>query len=90
MDGPSRTNYERHSIHASRSAMKKSQRFVLRTPTGDEPVAAETPGAVLSRALNFAARAEGPGVWEVIEHEDTLYRVHRLDSPKLDVRVEVM
>ena len=70
---------------------KKGLRFMLRTPAGDEPQPkAETPGAVLSKALNYAARAEGPGVWEVVEHEDTLYRVHRLDSPKLDVRVEVL
>ena len=64
---------------------------MLRTPAGDEPQPlAETPGAVLSKALNYASSSKEPGVWEVVEYEDTLYRVHRLDSPKLDVRVEVM
>lgn len=71
--------------------MARVKRFILHTPTGDEPQPhMESPGAVLSKALTFAAASKEPGVWEVIEYEDTLYRVHRLDSPKLDVRVEVV
>lgn len=69
--------------------MKKATRFAIRTTAGDDPQArAESPGQLLSKAITLAARSEEPGVWEVVEYEDVLYRVHRLDSPKLDVRVE--
>ncbi len=49
-------------------------------------------GAALSRAITAATRRPDPepGVWEVIEYEDVIYRVHRLDTPKLDVRVETV
>lgn len=51
----------------------------------------ESPGAVLSKALTYASRPTAePGVWEVVEWEDVIYRVHRIDSPILDVRVEVV
>lgn len=70
-----------------------SRRFLVRTPEGvEEPQPkAETPGAALSKALNLAAHKDAqPGVWEVQEYEDVLYRVHRLPAEKLDVRVEVL
>ncbi|MDE2098618.1 MAG: hypothetical protein KGL39_15295 [Patescibacteria group bacterium] len=71
--------------------MARAKRFVLRTPAGDEPVpTAETPGAVLSKAITRASRSKESGTWEVIEWEDVIYRVHRLDVPELDVRVEVL
>lgn len=45
----------------------------------------------LSRALNIASHG-GTGTWDVMEWEDVVYRVHRLDNPdkKLDIRVEVV
>ena len=68
---------------------KTPRRFAIRTAAGDEPQPrAETPGAVLSKALTYASGSKEPGVWEVVEYEDVIYRVHRLDTPKLDVRVE--
>jgi len=71
--------------------MAKQRRFAIRTAAGDEPQPkAETPGAVLSKALTLASRSEEPGVWEVVEYDDVVFRVHRLDTPKLDVRVEVV
>jgi hypothetical protein len=70
--------------------MAKVKRFLIRTAAGDEPMdRAESPGAVLSKAITQAAASSEPGVWEVWEYEDLLYRVHRLDG-KLDVRVEVV
>lgn len=73
-------------------AKKKVVRFWLRMPgdEGEPQPKAETPGSVLSKALTLAARSTEPGVWEVWEYEDVLYRVHRLDDKKLDVRVEVV
>ena len=70
----------------------RPSRFAIRTSLGDEPIPkADSPGAVLSGALTRAAHKDAePGVWEVVEYEDVIYRVHRLDSPKLDVRVEVL
>lgn len=56
----------------------------------DLPKGIESPGAVLSRALNEATNSEEPGVWEVVEWEDVVYRVHRLPAEKLDVRVEIL
>lgn len=71
--------------------MAKAKRFVLRTPAGDEPQPkAETPGAVLSKAITRASTSAEPGVWEVVEYEDVLFRVHRLEDTKLDVRVEIV
>ena len=67
-------------------------RFLIRLPEGlDTPVKlAETPGGVLSKALNLAVNGHEPGVWEVIEYEDVIYRVHRLPGETLDVRVEIV
>lgn len=65
----------------------RSRRFRL----NDEPQPkAETPGAVLSKALRIAEQSLEPGVWEVWEWDDLLYRVHRLPAEKLDVRVEIV
>lgn len=46
----------------------------------------------LSRALDIAANSGGAGTWDVLEWEDVVYRVHRLDNPdmNLDLRVEVV
>ena len=74
----------------------RTHRFQLLGPVpGSDyilPKALDSPGAVLSKALNEAARTKEPGVWEVWEWDDLIYRVHRLEHPqnKLDVRVEVM
>jgi hypothetical protein len=51
---------------------------------------ADGPGAALSRAITEACRSKVPGVWEVVEHEDVIFRVHRLEYPKLDVRIETV
>lgn len=71
----------------------KNQRFRLRTSLGEEGLPKATdPEVALSTALTRASTHEAePGTWEVMEYEDVLYRVHRLDNPelKLDVRVEV-
>jgi hypothetical protein len=71
---------------------RKVERFKIRTSLGEQPFRkAETPGAVLSKALNQAAANDAePGVWEVMEYDDVIYRVHRLEGPRLDVRVEVV
>ena len=71
---------------------RKAVRFKIRTSLGEEPVKkAETPGAVLSVALNQAAvKTAEPGVWDVMEYDDVIYRVHRLEGPRLDVRVETL
>lgn len=72
----------------------RSRRFQLLGPVpGSDvplPKLVESPGAVLSRALTEATKSEEPGVWEVWEWEDVLYRVHRLEGETLDVRVEIL
>jgi len=69
----------------------KPKRFRLRSAEGVEDVPkAETPGAVLSKAITRAARSIEPGTWEVLEYDDVIYKVTRTDNVKLDVRVEVM
>lgn len=69
-------------------------RFVLRTPNGEERLPKATdPEVALSATLSRVSRPEAAtGVWEVIEYEDVIYRVHLFDNPdkKLDVRVEVV
>lgn len=72
-----------------------ASRFRLLDPEGSAVEihrATESPGAVLSKALNQASKSEEPGVWEVWEWEDLLYRVHRMRTPgmSLDVRVEIV
>jgi hypothetical protein len=71
----------------------QASRFLIRQPDGNESAVkkAETPGAVLSKVLGIAAGKETePGVWEVVEYEDVIYRVHRLPGETLDVRVEIV
>jgi hypothetical protein len=69
---------------------RKPHRFKIRTSLGEEPQPkAESPGAVLNKALREAEHAKEPGVWEVVEWDDVIYRVHRLEGDRLDVRVEV-
>lgn len=73
----------------------RSSRFIIQHPdlSLEKQPKAETPGAVLSGALNRASKdGQEPGVWDVIEWDDVIYRVHRLNGPeeKLDVRVEII
>lgn len=67
------------------------QRSASRFRLNDEPQPkAESPGSVLSKALRRAEQSLEPGVWEVREWDDLLYRVHRLPGDILDVRVEIL
>lgn len=57
---------------------KKVDRFVLVAPNGDREAVprAETPGAVLSKAITRAGRTVVAGTWEVYEYEDRMFLVH--------------
>lgn len=51
----------------------------------------EDPGPALSGAITKACKRNAePGVWEVMEYEDVIYRVHLLDTDRFDVRVETV
>lgn len=68
-------------------------RFRIRGEDGELSFSKYTDATqTLSRALDIASRVDTPGTWEVIEWEDVVYRVHKLDNPenKLDIRVEVV
>lgn len=71
---------------------KKHVRFRIRTAEGDTLLPkCEAPGPALSGAITQACKRDAkPGVWEVIEYEDVIYRVHLLDTPIFDVRIETL
>lgn len=87
-------SWRRSLPRQSQRSQASKRRFLIRLPDlALEPQPkAEVPGAVLNKALRLAEKADEPGVWEVIEWEDVVYRVHRLENPekKLDVRVEII
>lgn len=68
-------------------------RFRIRGKDGELSFSKYTDATqTLSRALDIATRADTPGTWDVLEWEDVVYRVHRLDNPdkKFVVNVEVV
>jgi hypothetical protein len=73
------------------AARSKEERFRIRFADVDEPQPKlESPGAVLSKALTRALAATEPGMWEVWEYDDLVYRVHRAKESTFTITVERM